>query len=255
MRKGIEKASVSLLAMTVVVAVMVFTPVMVFLLRCCDSSRDTGGLLRVCWVNGEAKYVDGAEVNDGTCGSRAEELQWPKSQIPLSITAVSPDEKVLDEDGLAKKLIARAVSNLDEKIGFALFTIGEDGTSENDIIVHWGVEYDVSQEGADALPGYCSHRWRAPAMLRADVWVRELPHISSDSVSYGTLQHGLLHAAGLRDVDIDGDIMGFLDAPTLTSKARPAKMLESEVLLLRSLYGPNRRRGDAYERAATRPGS
>lgn len=76
-------------------------------------------------------------------------------------------------------------------------------------------------------------------MLRADIWIRA---VSRDSVAYSTLQHELLHAAGLRDVDLDGAIMNVLDVPTLTSKARPAKMLESEVLLLRSLYGPNRKR-------------
>jgi hypothetical protein len=252
MRRRIERANVALLAMTVVVAVLLFTPVVGFLLRCGDASRDSGGLLRVCWVDGEARYIDGAEVNDGICGSRSEELLWPKSQVPLSVTAVSPDEKVLAKDSHASKLVASAVSDLDAKVGFALFAIGKDGVAESDVVVHWGVGYDIHQEGADALPGFFSHRWRAPAMLRADVWVRS---VSRDPVVYGVLQHELLHAAGLRDIELDGYIMDVLDTPILTSEVRPAKMLESEVMLLRSLYGPNRKRGNAHEKASTRSGS
>lgn len=203
--------------------------------RCGLLHHDDPDFLEVCWVDGEARYVDGAEVNDGSCGAGSEELAWPREQVPLSVTTVSSEGQVLAEDSHGARIIARAIRHNNSQVRFQLFSLGPPNPSDADIIVHWGVAYDITGEGADAIPGFCRHRRRSPGALRADVWIRA---VHSDASAFRISVHELLHGATLRHDDFPSSIMYALTPDNLMGELRPARITDSDVEALRARYGP-----------------
>jgi hypothetical protein len=226
-----RQADVATFIMATIVAVLLLTLLCITIPRC-EASSDPD-FLEVCWVDGEARYVDGAEVNDGSC-ARSEELAWPHEQVPLSVTTVSPDEQVLAEDDPGTRVVAQAIKTINARVRFALFSRGPANLADADAVLHWGAGYDVRGEGADAIPGFVRHRRRTPGLLRADAYLRALHHDQLARVAI----HLLLHVAGLRDDDRPESVMYPLTLEFLMGASQPARITDSDVEALRARYGP-----------------
>jgi hypothetical protein len=230
-----KKLSVAAIIMAAVVAVLVITLLAVAIPKCGPLHHGDPDFLEVCWVDGEARYVDGAEVNDGACGSGSEELAWPREQIPLSVTTLSPEGQVLAEDSQGATIVTQILGDINTRVRFQLFSSGPANPADADAVVHWGEAYDIATEGADAIPGFVRHRRRAPGLLRADVYIRA---VHSDELAYRIAFHELLHVPGLRHDDWPDSVMFPLTADSLMSDFQPVRITDSDVEALRSRYGP-----------------
>ena len=103
--------------------------------------------MRVCWTDNKMTWVEGGleEENRGSC-AEPEELVWPKSQIPLSVT-VEPYAGALPES--APDQVQAAVDLVNSQLGYPhlRFRPAEDTAGGKDADVR--VVYGAPFEGGD----------------------------------------------------------------------------------------------------------
>jgi hypothetical protein len=165
--------------------------------------HEEGGILEVCWVDGEARYVEGSERDHGACEG-AQELVWPQEQIPLTIAALSAEGQPLGEDAPEALALNQAVSDFNSQVGFELFRVGT-GLQSTDAEAHFGGAIQSGSSGP--APGYVTHRRMGGTGL-----LRGYLHVRSDVVAdvrllHVVLLHELGHLAGLKHDDFTLSIM------------------------------------------------
>lgn len=229
-----KKANKVILALSIVSFVLAGITLALAVPRCGPLHHETGGLLEVCWdETGRARYVDGIEVEEhGPCEG-SEELRFPSAQIPLTTAIVATDGSPVKTGSQGQRIVSQAAADANSQLGFKLYAPGVIHTSKAAIIIHWGASYDIRDDGADTVPGYCIHRIRRPDLLRAEIFVRA---VHDDALAYRITLHELLHAAGLRDTDVPGSAMFSLTRETLMGNAQPVRIIDASRTALRDAY-------------------
>jgi hypothetical protein len=161
-------------------------------------TRPPDPLLEVCWVNGEARYVKGSEVDHGPCGG-AEELAWPAKQVPITVEAVSPQGKVLGEGEGRRRSVEAAVRDINARLGFELFRMGARGSDPVAALVRLGAAIEAGE-----APGQARH-FRADGRVRCEAQIAGA--VASERLEYIVVHHELLHCAGLAHTDTDNGAM------------------------------------------------
>ena len=170
------------------------------------TTHSESGLLKVCWVDGQAHYVEGAEVNNGSCEG-AEELVWPESQIPLTVTAITAEGVVLAPGASQREALDSAISDINSQVDFALLaTIGD--RAGIDIVVQVGAAVEAGGiRNSGARDGERSHPLGYARHHRANSATETGTILHCDIVVYSTagglreeylvVHHELLHCVGL----------------------------------------------------------
>lgn len=188
------------------------------------------GLLEVCWVNGEARYVGGSEDDHGPCEG-SEELVWPESQIPISVSAITAAGNPVVEASTTGGVLNQAISDINRQVGFELLEFS-DGTNPD-------AEFRLGgalESGPDnPPPGYVRHQ-KVGNGLRGRGWIRS-DVVAVDRTFYLVAQHELLHLVGLAHDDFTLSVMYPItredwDAETMGT----AHVTDHDVGLLRRLY-------------------
>ncbi len=207
-------------------------------------SEETSRLLQVCWTTLEdgtqiPRYVEGAEVfSYGPCEG-AQELVWPKENIPLTVAAVSD----LEHAEANSRLIQAAVESINRQVKFELLRFVGDGLGvDARVLVYPGeeveTEVDVGGEGWRNLPGYVVHYRDGyepdSRKLYCDI-VLGLPGLHND-ISSLDFEQLLLQAVGLAH---DDDPSSVMYPSEQRQGVRSGKITGRDRVLLRMLYrGP-----------------
>lgn len=202
------------------------------------------GLLQVCWVDGQARYVEGTEVDDGACEG-AEELVWPSSQIPLSVAAQAPDVQGFVSQGAPQReALDSAIRDINQQVGFALLASAGDGAGA-DIVVHLGEAVDAGgirgagagEERSRPLGTARHHRTNSGGQLalRCDLHIYNVGSLRGE---YLVIHHELLHAIGLaHDPDNPASaIYPFTADDSMWERMQAARITDFDRALIRELY-------------------
>lgn len=184
----------------ITIGAAVLAVVVIFLIVWGVTHHEEGDLLEVCWVNGEARYVEGSERDHGACEG-AEELVWPQEQIPLTLASLTPEGQALGSDSDEVRALTHAVTDLNRQLGFELFRVAG-GLQSTDAEVRFG---GALEGESSPPPGYVTHR-QMGHMLRGYVWIRS-DVVADMRLLHLVLEHELLHLAGLAHDDFTLSIM------------------------------------------------
>jgi hypothetical protein len=180
-----------------------------------------GGLLEVCWVDGEARYVEGSESDHGACEG-SQELRWPRKQIPITIQNV--------EEEAPARVLAKAAADLNSQVGFELFRMVAHGQPA-DASVHIRA-FEVQNTPP---PGYVVHR-RSDERMWGEVHIRS-DVASVDRTLYLVAEHEYLHLAGLEHDDFTLSLMFPVTHEDWASEnMSTAHVTDNDKALLRELY-------------------
>lgn len=161
------------------------------------------GLLRVCWTGAgglEARYEDADSVDgqiaNASC-DRPEELVWPQSQVPLTVSAVEGNETVLIVGSTRRRAIDAATDDINRQLGFRMLRPVTSVVPAS-VVVQVGAAMGVSSRtGAGASPlGYARH-YRGDRDSRLHCRGTVLSRVSDISTQYVVVLHELLHCVGL----------------------------------------------------------
>lgn len=204
-------------------------------------------LLMVCWTEGpmpEARYqdhsmVDG-EVPHGSC-DRPEKLVWPKSQIPLTVSATSGYDTVLAVGTSRREALDAAVRHINERLGFMVFRPVSDvsGTSVMvQVETAMGVarRSDGKRDSRRTPLGYARHYWDGPdGKLRCRAVV--FSNVGGLRLEYLVSYHELLHCLGLgHDPSPSSAMYAFTDDDVVAGVMRHFRVSDHDRRVLRRLY-------------------
>lgn len=159
--------------------------------------------LDVCWKGNTAKFTETKQ--DESC-DRVEELVWPKSHLPITVT-VEP---------YAGKLVDFALGQVEEAVELINYQLGKDhlefmGSNPNGesvalVRVVYGTPYESgTDDSADRSPGLCTVSRSNDGTYRAQVDIRDLGDIA---LTFRILIHELGHCGlGLAHDDYRDSIM------------------------------------------------
>lgn len=137
------------IAISVIIIFVLFAVLIVFK----ATTHEEAGLLQVCWVPYSdslevAVYVEGIEESNGPCEG-TEELVWSKKQIPITVAAVTYDEKFeLMPNATERQGIEHAIKGINSQVGFALFAPIGDRTGA-DVLFKVGEPVDANRRKTD----------------------------------------------------------------------------------------------------------
>jgi len=160
-----------------------------------------GEMLQVCWVDGEARYIDDTEGASGSC-DRPEELDWPQKQIPITVAPASADGQALGEDEDGYVALDQAITDFNRQVGFTLFRVEPELGSASAVARLGGA---FRSGGESPPPGYVTHR-RVATGLRGHVFIRS-DVVADSRLLHVVLLHELGHLAGLAHDDFTLSIM------------------------------------------------
>lgn len=200
-------------------------------------------LLEACWVNDEARYVEGMEVDDGACEG-SEELVWPKEQVPFTVAAIS-EETLLAPDSPGREGLDSAIRDINSQIGCKLLEPVEDGAGAA-IVARVGEAVDVSDRrnsGRDGSKGstlgWARHR-RDGSGSDSRVYCDLVVYSTVGNLrnEYLVAHHELLHCLGLaHDPDNPASaIYPFTMDDTMWDRMHAARITDADRARLRELY-------------------
>jgi len=200
-------------------------------------------LLEVCWVDGQARYVEGSEVDDGPCEG-AEELVWPQSQVPFAVAATKDgSETVLASGAAEREALDLAIRDINQQVGCELLRGSSDPLSAA-MVAHLGEAVDVlpRRVGSRATKtpiGWANHDRSDSGghpSLRCHLHVRS--NVGSLRGEYLVAHHELLHCLGLaHDPDNPASaIYPFTADDTMWDTMQAARITDADRSRLRSLY-------------------
>ena len=201
-----------------------FTLTVVVLLAFGISTHKEVTLLHVCWYNGHAIYkMPDAKPDHGPC-TQFEELVWPKSQIPLTISArpyAGPSLAEIEAD-----TIRSVVSAINDRVGFEALRLVDSSDASIKAVLGVPVETgpaggagdlfrrrdsDLGDSGAlrravfDRARGYCVHQRRpSSGHLEAELVLRSG---GSPVYLFHLYYHELGHCMGLGHDDFQSSVM------------------------------------------------
>jgi len=192
----------------ITVGAAVLAAVVIFLIVWGVTHHSEGEMLQVCWTDdGRPGYIDTSQIEEGEpvngpC-DRPEELVWPQKQIPIAVTATTPDGEALGPDSDESKALAHAVSDFNSQVGFTLLRMERELGSAN-AVVRLGGAFQAG--GESPPPGYVTHRRMPGGQLRANVYIRS--DVAADSrLLHVVLLHEFGHLVGLAHDDFTLSIM------------------------------------------------
>lgn len=207
-------------------------------------THEEGGLLRVCWEQEQARYVE-VEGERGTC-ERPEELVWPQEQIPIALAAFSAEGAALPETAPETRMLYRVVDGINWQVGFILFVPGG-GYHPAAGRVRFGTPFQLGPDAEHVPAGYVQHFRmgrsdngdpRRKHLLRGDVHIRT-DIVASDRLLHPVLEHELLHLAGLDHDESVGSVMHPLTPDDWSLDWLQASCVtDQDVKLLQGLYRP-----------------
>ena len=204
-------------------------------------------LLEVCWVNGEARYVEGMEIDDGPCAG-AEELVWPASQVPFTVAASKTgDQTVLAPGTSEREALDSAIRDINQQIGCTVLRPSADPLSAA-MVAHLGEAVDVlprrvgggGLEKASRAPLGWAYHHRSDSggqpSLRCHLHVRS--NVGSLRGEYLVAHHELLHCLGLAHDPQNpaSAIYPFTEDDTMWETMQAARVTDADRSRLRSLY-------------------
>lgn len=201
-------------------------------------------LLEVCWVNGQAHYVEGTEVDDGPC-TGAEELVWPLRQVPFSVAAYAPGgQDALPPGHLGREALDSSIRDINQQIGCAALRASADPLSAS-MVAHLGEAVDVLPRRVGGRgPSKASLGWAyhdrsdssGHPSLRCHLHIRS--NIGSLRGEYLVAHHELLHCLGLaHDNDNPASaIYPLTEDDSMWSRMQAARITDADRARLRSLY-------------------
>lgn len=219
-----EKLKIGLITATILSAL-----ILLGIIIAAVHTHEEEGLLEVCWEQNIAQYVDGAEVNDGTC-ERPEKLVWKEEQIPLTVSAITSDSWPLDLSERRGQVLQAAYLDINSQLGFELFTLGK-GPSTSSIVIQVGKAVESTKQ-----PLGLSVHGRTKGRLVC--YASSNSNVGSSRVEYLVLHHELLHCAGLAHDgrDPNSAVYPFTKDDTNLSKLQSARITDHDRALLNRLY-------------------
>jgi hypothetical protein len=208
-----------------------------------------GTLLTVCWdEEGAARYIDDDVEgrNEAESCEGSEELVWPTSQIPITLSSLATldDGSMGETDPRRERVLQQAVRDFDSQAGFELFRWIPAGTVEVAGWVHFGLSIEARRHGeaeTTAPPGYVSHERRGRSgKLGGHIYIRSDVE-SSDRLLYRVLLHELGHVAGLKHDTFTASIMFPMTRDDFEGRISTAHLTDVDRARLRELYGPRGR--------------
>jgi len=201
-------------------------------------------LLEVCWEGTEARYVEGTEVDNGTCEG-AEELVWPQSQLPFSVAATKAgSETVLAPGASEREALDSAIRDINQQLGCAALRASADPLSAA-MVAHLGEAVDVlprrvgGRRPSKAPLGWAYHdraNSSSESTLRCHLHVRS--NVGSLRGEYLVAHHEILHCLGLAHDQNNpaSAIYPFTDDDTMWERMQAARITDADRARLRSLY-------------------
>lgn len=214
-------------AVAIVIAIMALTLLIIGV-----THHHEEGLLEVCWVDGDAQYVSGAEFNHGAC-ERPEELRWPIEQIPITVSAFTPEGGPLAKTSDDYRVLDQAIRDINMQLRFELLRMGSKlHTSSGEV---W---FGTAYAGETPPAGFTAHR-KLNGHLRGRVFIRA--DISShDRTLFGVCKHELLHLVGLKHDDFPLSTMFPIIHEDWNVESMIASIItDHDVGLLQKLYKRN----------------
>ena len=195
------------------------------------AKHEEATLLEVCWDNGVARYVEGAEINDGSC-DRPEKLIWPIEDIPLTVSTIDEDGRVLGLVEERRQAVDAAMVDINMQLGFRMFTPSS-GLRDSSVIVLIGEVFEVQWHNKGVL-AVAGHHMSKGRMLCS---VGISPKVGSLRLEYLAAHHELLHCAGLaHDVDNRQSAMFPLTFDDTSGQLRAARVTDMDKETLKTLY-------------------
>lgn len=199
-------------------------------------------LLEVCWVDDEARYVEGTEVDDGPCEG-SEELVWPKKQVPFTVAATM-EEALLAPGSPGREGLDSAIRDINSQIGCKLLEPVEDGAGAS-IVAGVGEAVDVSNRrnsGGDRAKGstlgWARHRRMDGAGSR--IYCDLVVYSTAGNLrnEYLVAHHELLHCLGLaHDPNNPASAIYPLTMDdTMWDRMHAARITDADRARLRELY-------------------
>lgn len=228
----------------VAAAGLLFVVLVIGLLAYGIRTHEEATLLHVCWYKGHAIYKDPMkDVQNGPC-TQFEELVWPKSQIPLTVTARSyqrPQLRAIEAD-----TIKAVIAAINDDVGFEIIRLVD--TSDASVRALLGAPVEVGPStvtghahvyehryGAlgraglqrqlvfDHARGYCVHKRAAGSdRLGAELLLRAG---GSHNYLFHLYWHELGHCLGLSHDDFPASVMDPEIMDTGWQADRPMKIL------------------------------
>jgi hypothetical protein len=146
----------------VAVAFAIFAAAMLALVLYGQATHTEPTFMRVCWTGDKVTYIEGAseEENRGPC-AEPEELSWPQSQLPITVTPVPPEGERWTE--AMDDAVEAAVNDINRQLGYPHFGLvafppGDPlDRPESDVLVVYGAPYETGEGtvGADRAAATC----------------------------------------------------------------------------------------------------
>jgi len=206
-------------------------------------------LLEVCWVDGKARYMEGAsEESYGVC-PRGEKLVWPKSQIPLTVAAFAAySEVVLAPGASGRQALDSAIRDINAQIGCKILepTALRDGAS---ILARLGEPVGIyvggdgkgkSEKSGNPSLGFARHV--KGGNDRSKLYCNLTVYSNANNVrwQYLVVHHELLHAIGLAHdpSNPSSAIYPFAFDDTMWSQMSVSWITDEDKATLHDLYCP-----------------
>jgi hypothetical protein len=195
-----------------------------------------GGLLKVCWTNNSATYVDDleGEGEKSLACKNPTPLIWPQKQIPLSVVVLGANNNMLKEQDEGSRLVRDAMNDFNFQIGKLVFEIAKTSEEDPDVVVIWGVPSVPRAKGSDSykVGGYVSHT-KIGGTMQAIVKIRA---VAEERTAFLTVLHELGHVIALTHDDFINSLM-YPRLVTTELTTTTARITDSDVRLIRTTYG------------------